>query len=72
MEVWSSNQEMRYAIQPIPNHAWQRCFLPSSMANDLSLDEIQNALNLKIIRERKWTIQACLSKSGDGLKDRLW
>mmetsp|Transcript_11946 Transcript_11946/g.22132 ORF Transcript_11946/g.22132 Transcript_11946/m.22132 type:complete len:184 (+) Transcript_11946:114-665(+) len=39
------------------------------LLNAISADEIRDGLNLKSIRERKWTIQACSSKDGEGLED---
>ena len=39
------------------------------LLNALSAEEIQDGLNLRSIRERKWTIKACSSKSGEGLED---
>jgi len=39
------------------------------LLNALSADEIRDGLDLKNISERKWTIQSCSSKSGEGLED---
>lgn len=39
------------------------------LLNALSADEIRDALNLKSIRGRKWTIQACSSQNGEGLEE---
>ncbi|KAL7540186.1 hypothetical protein ACHAXR_009921 [Thalassiosira sp. AJA248-18] len=39
------------------------------LLNALSADEIRDGLNLKNVRQREWTIQACSSKSGEGLED---
>lgn len=38
------------------------------LANALSADEISTALQLPMIRDRKWHIQACSAISGDGLE----
>ena len=37
--------------------------------NALSVDEIRDTLRLKNISERKWTIQSCSSKTGEGLEE---
>jgi ADP-ribosylation factor-like protein 3 len=39
------------------------------LLNALSLGEIRDALHLKNINGRKWTIQACSSKTGEGLEE---
>jgi ADP-ribosylation factor-like protein 3 len=39
------------------------------LLNALSLGEIKDALHLKNINGRKWTIQACSSKTGEGLEE---
>ncbi len=41
----------------------------SDLLNAMSTDEIRDGLNLKSVRERKWTIQACSSKDGEGLEE---
>ncbi len=39
------------------------------LLNALSVDEIRHTLRLKNITERKWTIQSCSSKTGEGLEE---
>jgi ADP-ribosylation factor-like protein 3 len=39
------------------------------LLNALSADEIRVGLNLQNIQHRKWTVQSCSSKSGEGLED---
>lgn len=39
------------------------------LLNALSADEIRDGLELDRIQQRKWTIQTCSSKSGEGLDD---
>ncbi len=39
------------------------------LLNALTPEEIHHGLNLKSIRERKFTIEACSSKSGEGLEE---
>ena len=39
------------------------------LLNALSADEIRDGLNLKSIRDRKWTILPCSSKDGEGLEE---
>jgi ADP-ribosylation factor-like protein 3 len=39
------------------------------LLNALSVDEIRDTLRLKNISERKWTIQSCSSKTGEGLEE---
>lgn len=39
------------------------------LLNALSADEIRDGLELDRIQQRKWTIQSCSSKSGEGLDD---
>ena len=39
------------------------------LLNALSADEIRDGLELNHIQQRKWTIQSCSSKSGEGLED---
>lgn len=39
------------------------------LLNALSLEDIRDALHLKNINGRKWTIQACSSKTGEGLEE---
>lgn len=39
------------------------------LLNALTLGEIRDALHLKNINGRKWTIQACSSKTGEGLEE---
>ena len=39
------------------------------LLNALSADEIRDGLNLKNIQDRKWTIQSCSSKNGEGLEE---
>ncbi len=39
------------------------------LLNALSLDEIRDTLHLKNISDRKWTIQSCSSKTGEGLEE---
>ena len=41
------------------------------LATALSANDISTALTLHTIRDRKWHIQACSAKSGDGLNDGL-
>jgi ADP-ribosylation factor-like protein 3 len=39
------------------------------LLNALSLEEIRDTLRLKNISERKWTIQSCSSKTGEGIEE---
>ncbi|KAL3776667.1 hypothetical protein ACHAW5_008698 [Stephanodiscus triporus] len=39
------------------------------LLNALSLEEIRGTLRLKNISERKWTIQSCSSKTGEGIEE---
>ncbi len=38
------------------------------LLNALSANEIRDSLELNNIQQRKWTIQSCSSKSGEGLE----
>jgi len=39
----------------------------SDLLNALSADEVAEELNLHMIRDRVWQIQACSAKTGEGL-----
>eukprot|EP01010_Urceolus_cornutus_P001449 NODE_1990_length_681_cov_221.936709_g1554_i0.p1 GENE.NODE_1990_length_681_cov_221.936709_g1554_i0~~NODE_1990_length_681_cov_221.936709_g1554_i0.p1 ORF type:complete len:179 (-),score=44.45 NODE_1990_length_681_cov_221.936709_g1554_i0:82-618(-) len=41
------------------------------LANALGAQEVAQALKLEAIRDRKWTIQACSAKNGDGLQEAM-
>ena len=41
------------------------------LAAALSAAEVSEALNLQSYRDRKWQIQGCSAKNGDGLEDGL-
>ena len=39
------------------------------LLNAFSADEIRDSLELNHVQQRKWKIQSCSSKSGEGLED---
>merc|ERR1711998_126081 len=41
------------------------------LLNALSAQEVADALNLHVLRDRQWQIQACSAKSGDGLEEGM-
>ena len=41
------------------------------LLNAETADEISEALNLSTVRDRKWSIQACSAKTGEGLQDGM-
>ena len=44
---------------------------PQDLMNAAAAEEISESLNLTSIRDRKWHIQACSAKSGEGLQEGM-